>query len=63
MMLLKIRSITFSGTGDISCDFEDGDCVFSNSKILTYDWIVKSVRISLVIKALALGLCVIIETE
>jgi hypothetical protein len=39
--------IIFSGTGDISCDFEGGDCVFSNSKTLTYDWIIKTVKYSL----------------
>ncbi|XP_055996867.1 MAM and LDL-receptor class A domain-containing protein 1-like isoform X2 [Ostrea edulis] len=33
---------TLEGTGDISCNFEGSGCVFSNSKTLSYDWIIKS---------------------
>jgi hypothetical protein len=47
--------ITFSGTSDVSCDFEGGDCVFSNSETLTHDWIVKTVCISVVKMVLVFG--------
>jgi hypothetical protein len=42
--------ILISGTSDISCDFEDGDCLFSNSKTRKYDWIIKKVSNSLALK-------------